>query len=261
MEHLTEEQLVLHYYGEPDSENPQSEAAEKHIAACADCRAHYQTLQRVLNTVDSAPLPERPADYEAQLWNRLSPQLPKTKRAGFMGWFATHQKWVAASAMAGMLVAAFLAGRVTKQVPASSPTTQAASNGKARERLLLVAVGDHLERSQMVLVEVANAGGAQGKFDISYEQNAAEDLVEANRIYRQTALSAGDTGTASLLDDLERTLLEIAHSPTQVDSAQLSDLRRQIEDRGLLFKVKVFQSKVNARQSAPPAAKNSVELF
>ncbi len=260
MEHLTEEQFVLHYYGEPDTADADAGAeAESHIAGCAECRDRYQTLQRVLNTVDSAPLPERAVDYEAQLWRKLAPRLPKTCKAGLPRWFGIHQKWVAAAAMAGLLVAAFVAGRATQQTPAGTPATQTVAYGKARERLLLVAVGDHLERSQMVLVEVANAGGGKGKFDISYEQNVAEDLVEANRIYRQTALSNGDTGTASLLDDLERTLLEIAHSPTQPNDAQLSDLRHQIEDRGLLFKVKVFQSKVNARQSTP-AAKNT-ELF
>ncbi len=242
---------MLHYYGELNTPGETGPAvdADVHLSECADCRALYQTLQRVLNTVDAAPLPERPADYEAQLWNRVAPSLPKTRRAGWRGWFATHQKWIAATAMAGMLVAAFLAGRVSKPTAPAGGTV--ASNDKVRERLLLVAVGDHLERSQMVLVEVTNVGATKGKFDISYEQMAAEDLVEANRIYRQTALSTGDTGTAALLDDLERTLLEIAHSPAQMNSNQLTDLRQQIEDRGLLFKVKVFQSKVNARESAP----------
>ncbi|MEO8026808.1 MAG: hypothetical protein ABI823_10050, partial [Bryobacteraceae bacterium] len=249
----TEEQFVLHYYGELAEASAETET---HLSGCSECRSQYQTLQRVLNTVDAAPVPERAPNYEAQVWRKLAPQLPRTSRtASWLTWFATPQKWMAAAAMAALLMAAFVAGRFTKQAPATGPaSTQTASNAKVRERLLLVAVGEHLERSQMVLVEVANAGAqAKGNFDITYEQTAAEDLVEANRIYRQTAVSSGDAGTASLLDDLERTLLEIAHSPASVSSQQMADLRHQIEERGLLFKVKVFQNKVNSNQSASPA--------
>ncbi len=119
------------------------------------------------------------------------------------------------------------------------------SDGGVRERVLLVAVGDHLERSQMVLVELANAGApAAGRLDISYEQKTAEDLLESNRLYRQTAATNGDVATAALLEELERVLLEIAHSPSEVSARQLEELRKQIEDRGILFKVKIFGSQV-----------------
>ena len=125
--------------------------------------------------------------------------------------------------------------------------------------MLLVAVGDHLERSQMVLVELSNAGAPEhGSLDISYEQRAAEDLLESNRLYRQTAASAGDTATASLLDDLERVLLEVAHSPSAVSEKQLDELRKGIEDRGILMKVKVYGTQVEQRQAAPRAG-NTIE--
>jgi hypothetical protein len=121
-----------------------------------------------------------------------------------------------------------------------------------RERVLLVAVGDHLERSQTVLVELSNAGAPKnGRLDISYEQRAAEDLLESNRLYRQTASSTGDDSTAAMLEELERVLLEIAHSPSEVSEKQLDDLRKQIEDRGILFKVKVFGKQVEQREAAP----------
>jgi len=105
----------------------------------------------------------------------------------------------------------------------------------------------------MILVELANASmtSGSGKLDISYETRTAEDLLEANRLYRQTASSAGDVGTAALLEDLERVLIEIAHSPAAVSTKQLEDLRAQIEDRGILFKVKVFGSQLEQRESAP----------
>ena len=53
--HLTEEQLVLHYYGEEGD----TLAAEQHLEGCEECRHVYVSLQRVLNVVDSLPIPER----------------------------------------------------------------------------------------------------------------------------------------------------------------------------------------------------------
>jgi hypothetical protein len=153
---------------------------------------------------------------------------------------------LAAATMAVLIIGAFLAGR-TWQKPSAHLMAgrQAGSDPGVRERVLLVAVGDHLERSQMVLVELANAGApAAGRLDISYEQRTAEDLLESNRLYRQTAATNGDVATAALLEDLERVLLEIAHSPSEVSARQLEELRKQIEDRGILFKVKIFGSQV-----------------
>jgi hypothetical protein len=236
MNHLNEEQLVLYYYGE------QTEGVEDHLGACEHCRGAYHTLQRVLNSVDSLPVPERGADYEAQVWRAVSDNLPR--KGSFASRWFTWKPLVAAAAMAALVIAAFLAGR-TWQKPGAQHGPGAIADSQVRERVLMVAVGDHLERSQMVLVELANAGApAAGRLDISYEQQTAEDLLESNRLYRQTAARNGDVAMAGLLDDLERVLLEIAHSPSEVSAHQLEELRKQIEDRGILFKVKVFGSRV-----------------
>jgi hypothetical protein len=239
MNHPTEEQLVLYYYGEGGE-------IEDHIGGCEQCRTSYQALQRVLNSVDSFPVPERAPDYENRVWAAIEKRVEK--RSGVSRWIA-WRPLLAAAAMALLVIGAFLAGH-NWQKP--SPRQMAANDPGVRERVLLVAVGDHLERSQMVLVELANAGApAKGRLDISYEQKTAEDLLESNRLYRQTAATNGDVATAALLEELERVLLEIAHSPSEVSAHQLEELRRQIEDRGILFKVKIFGSQVE--QSAQNA--------
>jgi hypothetical protein len=208
-------------------------------------------LQRVLNSVDSLPVPERAADYESQVWQAVERSLPR-KRSFAARWL-TWKPLLTAAAMAALLIAAFLAGRTVK--PKAGP---ALADSQVRERILLVAVGDHLERSQTMLVELSNAGTPKGgQLDISYEQRAAEELLESNRLYRQTAASAGDMATVSLLEDLERVLLEVAHSPSAMSDKQLQELRKQIEDQGILFKVKVFGSQVEERQAAPQSGGNS----
>ncbi len=248
MNHITEEQFVLYYYGE------EATGVELHLGECESCRESYHTLQRVLNSVDSLPIPERSADYEAQVWRSVERQLPRRK--SFASRWLTWKPLLTAAAMATLLVGAYIAGRT------GSPKTVAnAADSQVRERVLLVAVGDHLERSQTVLVELANAGAPKnGRLDISYEQQAAEDLLESNRLYRQTAMSTGDESTASMLEELERVLLEIAHSPSAVSEKQLDELRKQIEERGIIFKVKVFGSQVEQRQAAPSNGNNGASL-
>ncbi|HXM42216.1 MAG TPA: hypothetical protein VN924_13260 [Bryobacteraceae bacterium] len=237
MNHLTEEQFVLYYYGEGDG----SPAVRAHLDACETCRAEYASLQRVLNVVDSAPVPERDANYGAQVWNRLQPSLRWDRRRGLSWWPAP--RWAAAALVATLIVAAFLAGRY---YPKSQPA-QTANAGQVRERILLVAVGDHLERSQTVLLEVVNAQPGQ-PLDVAAERERAGDLVAENRLYRQTALRTGDTRVASVLDDLEPVLLEIAHGPDRLTAEEVENLRQRIEGDGILFKVRVVGSTVRHRE-------------
>jgi len=242
MKHISEEQFVLLYYGE----STEAAAIDQHLAECETCRTEFRTLQLVLNTVDSAPVPERGAEYGNVVWKRIEKRLGARKRSSFRQW------WIWAPAMAALLVAVFLAGRLTTKPGAP----EMAKNKQIRERILLVAVGDHLERSQMVLAELSNAPDHQGKLDITDERAMASELLDDNRLYRQTARSTGDAAVANVLDDLERVLLEIAHSPTEVSSGQLDDLRQQIEERGLLFKVRVLGSKVREQEVAPATQKD-----
>lgn len=250
MNHINEEQLVLFYYGE----SAEGTAIEGHLAGCETCRADFRALQLVLNTVDSAPVPERGAEYGPAVWRRIEGRLGARRKRRVFHW------WIWSPAMAALILAAFLAGRLTQQRPsvelATNQQTRGASSQQVRERILLVAVGDHLERSQMILAELNNAPEGKGKLDISDERQAAEELLSDNRLYRQTARSTGDTAVASVLDDLERVLIEIAHSPSEVSSEQLDDLRQEIENRGLLFKVRVLGSRVRQQESRPIAEKD-----
>jgi hypothetical protein len=251
MNHISEEQLVLFYYGE----TAEAAGIESHLKECEACRGEFRALQLVLNTVDSAPVPERSADYGEQVWRRIEGRVGHRPRRNVWRW------WIWAPAMATLVVGAFLAGRFSFREGSAGPATAAvtsrqaaqANNQQIRERILLVAVGDHLERSQMVLAELSNAPEGKGKLDISDERQLAADLLDDNRLYRQTAASTGDKGVASVLDDLENVLMEIAHSPSEVSSQQLDELRQQIRERGLLFKVRVLGTRVREQESKPIA--------
>jgi hypothetical protein len=144
-----------------------------------------------------------------------------------------------------MLLVAFLLGREFPSRPQPLSTA-------VRERVLLVAVGDHLERSQMVLLELVNAPAGE-PMDLETQRAFAGELVSANRLYRQSALRAGEPALAAVLDELERVLVEVAAGPDALSPADLAELQRRIEARGLLFKVNVVQSHVREREREPLA--------
>ncbi len=247
MKHLNEEQLILYFYGEGTPHG--AAAAEEHLAACAACRGQFQALKRDLTAVERATpvVPERSESYGAQVWQRLAPRLDERPEPAldWRAWFRLPRlAW--AGALAVLLLAAFLAGRFG--IPTGrGPETAAVPAEQVRERILIFAVGDHLERSQMLLVELVNAP-SNGAVDITAERRRAEDLLDVNRLYRQTAASAGEAGLSEVLDELERTLLEIANSPDELSSADLEGIRKRIESQGILFKVRVLGSQVRERE-------------
>jgi hypothetical protein len=152
--------------------------------------------------------------------------------------------------VAGLTAAAFIAGRYSPV--AETPKTLVTEQQPVRGRVLVVALGDHLERSQMVLVELVNSP-TTAKLDVTDEQSLAEDLLSSNRLYRQTALAAGETSVARVLEDLERVLMEIVHSPRRMSPVQIQDIRERIESQGLLFKMRIVGSNLVERAQEPAA--------
>jgi hypothetical protein len=242
--HLTDDELVLHYYRELNAAEESRSAA--HLAACHACQASFGRLERVLAAVEAAPEPVLPDGFERTVWARLEPSLAAERRGGWMTWFVLSPARLAWAAAVVVLVAgSFFAGRVTQR-DAATPRT-AATVEDMRERILMSDLSEHLDRSQMMLVDLVSADGA-GTMDITAERERAGDLVAANRLYRQTARTTGDAAMSELLDDLERVLVELAASPDQLTAADLEGVRQRIEAKGLLFKVRVLSSSVREKQ-------------
>ena len=227
--HINEEQLLAHYYQhDPEVSN--------HLAACTDCSRDFGALSQLLRSIVAPPVPDGGPAYAGQVWSTLRPRLleePKRSRT----WFLQPRAWALGGALAVLLIAAFVLGRYARPNP--GPTIAAQPPAKEiHERILLVAVGDHLDQSQMLLIELIHAGGEK-EVDISQEQRRAGDLLAANRLYLQTAQQVGDKKTAQALDELQRMLLEIAHQPSTISAANLKDIQDRIDSEGLLFKLRV----------------------
>jgi hypothetical protein len=239
--HLSEDELILRYYGETEAGD--EARVEAHLAACAECRFADQRLRQVMTLVDSAAPVDAPAGFERTAWARLEPQLgANTSAWKTFFWFP---QWALAAGVAALVLAAFVAGRVSSGDPTPGSTPGLVAN-IAPERVLHAEVGDHLDRTQMMLVELANADTDHADV-LAGEQGRAVDLVAANRLIRQSAEQNGDVVIADVLEDLERVLMEIANAPANASSNDLTDLQSRISDEDLLFRLRVIVSEMRLR--------------
>ena len=246
MTHLNDDDLVLlHYHEDAGAE------AEAHLASCAACAERLRALGRTLSLASPPEAPERGDDYGAQVWARLRPRLGLAEPSRRIVPMRRRllPRATAVLALAAALVFAFLLGR-------RFPDQPQPLSAEVRERVLLVAVGDHLERSQMVLVELVNAPTGEA-MNVSTQRALADELVSANRLYRQTAARSGEPALTAVLEELERVLVEVAAGPDALTPGDLAELRRRIESRGLLFRVRVIGSQVREREKELPRTSSS----
>lgn len=239
MNHLTEEQIVLHYYGDADGEQD----LQRHLDECSACRDELARVRALLEQVSPTEVPEPLASFEEKTWLQLRDRLPG-RSFGLRKFFFAPPKWALAAIVALLVAGAFLAGRFWPRHEANvaNLSTPAANP----QRVVLVAVGGHLQRSQMLLVEIMHAND-RGPADLSTEQQTARELLDDNYLYRVSAQRAGDPQVASLLDQLGRVLAEIANSPSELAPGDLRQIHQQIDSQDLLFKVRVVGAEVNSR--------------
>lgn len=144
-----------------------------------------------------------------------------------------------------LVLAAFIAGRFW---PSGSEKTNSIQSAQIDpQRVVLVAVGDHLERSQMLLVEIMHTDSKSG-VELSREQAQARDLLDANHLYRLSASKQSDPSVQAMLDQLERVLAEIANAPRDLSQNDLREIQDQVQSQGLLFKIRVIGSKVRQEE-------------
>jgi len=252
--HLTEDDLVLHYYGELDASA--SARAAGHLRECADCHASFTTLQRVLAAVESTPPVDVAEGFERKVWARLQPEL-EARQKGWFSWLVlspARLAWVASIVV--LVAAAFFAGRFSQRPfePVVAEKTDSDNKGNSpapgfREQVLLSDLGSHLDRSQMMLIDLVSADSTD-LAGFASERTRAEELAADNRLYRQAALANGNTSLAAVLDDLEQVLVDVAATPDKVSAEDLNGVRKRIENKGLLLKVRVMSTEVQRRQKA-----------
>jgi hypothetical protein len=253
MKHTNEEDLFAYREGEMKGR----ETIAAHLQECGECRAELERIEEVFQALNALPVPDPGDEYGTRVWRQIANRLPERRKNWWAGFFMPR-RLMALGAAAALLMLAFYVGRRTGLKASGEETVDAS---KVRERILLVAVGEHLGKSEMILMELSNAQPAEaGKslINISTTQKRAEDLVEENRLYRQTALNGGDNAMASTLDELQRVLLDVANSPAQVTPAQFESIQKRIAAQGILLKVRVVRQELRTQEagSKPAPAQN-----
>ena len=265
MTHYTEDDLTLYYYGEGRRRHD----IERHLESCAGCAATYREIAGILAMVAAPEVPARGDQYGREVWQRIRFRLPEPGFSGFsrfsrfarFGRFAPFSGLGLAAAAALLLIAAFVGGRAWQRSESAATTASNRENrehpenpanpanpaNRGRFQILLTSVADHLDQSERVLTDIMNAP----RGDISAEQRWADDLLDASRLYRQDAVDAGESSVAAVLDDLERSLIEIVNSPAKISAADLEQIRRRIDAASLLFKVRVMSDELRQREDAP----------
>ena len=133
--HLTDDELILHYYGELDS--AAGAKVSEHLSACATCHAGFTTLQRVLAVVEAAPMPDVAEGFERTVWARLQPALADTRRGGMFGFLTSPSRLAWAAGILLLLTGAFFAGRISQPAPVPQVADTASAASALRERVSL----------------------------------------------------------------------------------------------------------------------------
>ena len=246
MNHLSHDEFVLTYYGEPGL----GDDRRAHLDACDSCRGELTSLAAVLDRVTPVDVPEPEDGYEARVWDRLQWRLHVGRPSGRRRAEArpTLSTWVA---LAATIAIAFFAGVLWKNSQKVAVTPQVAQKSTPTEakpaepnRILLVVVSEHIDQSERVLVELTNLT-PEGNTDISGTRDRAQELLASNRLYRTTATTRGEEDVATLLDELEPVLLQLAHAPSEVSAEELRSMQKRVESKGLVFKLRVVRAGVN----------------
>jgi hypothetical protein len=249
MSHLTQEEIVMSYYGERSA----------HLDGCEECRAQLGRIAEVLDRVEAPEVPEPDADYETHVWQRLSWRLRGEKKR------AKRNEWMRYGAAAAVFALAFFAGLLWNKwtgKQTNGPLTvtrgtavQPVSTQQQRDRILFVVVSDHFDQSERILVELTNLKPEAG-LDLTAERKRAENLLASNRLYRRTAEDRGEDSVATLLDELEPVLLQLAHAPSQVSAQEIRALQKRVEAKGLVMKLRLVRADVRSKSAANPQQPN-----
>ena len=245
MKHLSEEEMIALVYGEGDKI-----AAEWHLEGCAECSKAYAALESDLAEMKFAEPPELDAFYGERVWASLSGSL--------RAYEARKRKWLGgglwrglsyAAACVLLLAFAFIGGRLWEHKRAqnaaainSQQKPQQVVPVPQRERVVVVVLSDHLDRSERLLMELKHAD-AESPEMVSPLRDEARSLLAANHICRQHARRQDDPELATALDRLDHLLDELANQPGGLNMATLARLQDETNADGLLFEVRVLRSR------------------
>ncbi len=247
MKHLSDEELYAL------SQSPAG-GLPNHLRECQECSTRFHEFVALLESAAAAGTPRPAADLTDRVWAAIRPSLPiyhphmqgRRSSGVFTPWWPRGLVWAGALASLVLIGTAFWAGRQFERRHSETDLALQALPSQPG-RVVLLVVRDHLDRSERLLVELDHADHFT-RVDGGPLAREAADLLEDNRLYRQTATTSRDRPLAQLLDRLDRVLVEVAHEPAALHGGDLVRMREQMNVDGLLFELRVVRDRHNKNE-------------
>ncbi len=243
MSHLTEEELIAHTFAEDDKDG-----VEQHLEACAECAKNYAELRGDLAEMEFAEVPVRDALHGKRVWESISGSLPayEVRRWNWL----RGGPWMGLSYAAACIALAtctFIGGRLwerreAKTLAGNHPQHKQQSVAHPPQRVVVVVLSDHLDRSERLLMELKHADAGNAEM-LSPLRDEARNLLPANRICRQKVKHGDDPALATALDRLDHLLAELADQPGDLNSTTITRLQHEMNADRLLFEVRVLRTR------------------
>jgi len=246
MKHLTQDELIESYYGE----EPPDQA--RHLEACSECAQAYAALTADLDDIAPIEPPDRDEAYGAQVWSSLVSSVAAYPNRRAARWRFNLWLSVGAFATCALLVtAAFFAGRAWEHRQPNTPVAKAPA--PPPQRVVILVLSDHLDRTERLLVELKHADADDSEI-LPPLRDEARTLLAANGHFREDAEKSGDPDLSAALDRLQNLLTELTSQPGGLNAAALARLRHEMDTDRLLFEVRVLRSRIpdqHANQNHP----------
>lgn len=236
--------LLMLLYGEVDGSGRR--ALEDHARGCPSCSAWMAGGRDTLELVTSSGLRESATLDAPGSWADLRTALAASSRPAA----APAVRWRTFARAAAVLLlagASFTVGRLWNASGASHPGAPAAGAGSGgaasldsdgRLRLFSERTNDYLDRSRMVLLELAN--GDMGAEGLSLSQ-ASRRLLQENPAAREVAREIADRRLQDLVSELESILGQISRLPDS-GTGHVDRIRTYVNNSGVLEQLELLSA-------------------
>ena len=234
-------------------EGREREETLAHVEACPRCRAEHDALRAVVAAMEADPL--REAEPEVPLAFLVGRVEREVERAlvpeGRPRWWLVALPAAAAALAVAVLVPAIVArlrpapeAEHAEIPPAeASPLLTEDALARIERNLAREHAVRYLSEAGEVLVSVAAIGvdcdRAEERLDVGRAPERSRELLER----RTLVVRGGGEAVASargVLDDVELALREVADLPSCVKRADVERLRREVEERQLLMRIRLM---------------------